>query len=209
MQSGQQNPTCSRAILAGALNTRMSGRNKAFLEIGGQTILNRLIATLKPIFRQILLVTRHPEQYAELPVRAVLDVYAARSSLTGIHAGLKHSDAGYALMVPCDAPFLQPSLIRLLLDEIAPEVDAVVPQVKGYYEPLCAIYSKRCLSPIEAQLEGGQYKITRFFDRIRLKILPEELIKAADPEMLSFLNVNTPEALKAIQGMGLKSGPIR
>ena len=198
MQCGRENPTCCAVILAGGLNTRMDGRNKAFLEIGGQTILDRLIATLQPIFQQILLVTRHPEQYGDLPVRVVEDLYAARSSLTGIHAGLKHTDTDYALMVPCDAPFLQPELIRLLLDEIDPETDAVVPRIKGYYEPLCAIYARRCLAPIESQLDRGIYKITRFFDRIRLKIVPEEKIGRVDPAMRSFLNVNTPEALASI-----------
>ena len=154
-----------------------------------------------PIFPQILLVTRQPEQYDGLPVRVVVDLYTARSSLTGIHAGLKHTDTDYALMVPCDAPFLKPELIRLLLGEIDAETDAIVPRVKGYYEPLCAIYARRCLSPIESQLDRGIYKITRFFDLIRLKIVPEEKIERADPAMLSFLNVNTPEALKAILSM--------
>ena len=205
MHPGQETPTCCAVILAGGLNTRMEGRNKAFIDIGGQTILDRLLHTLRPLFQQILLVTRQPEDYIDLPVRIVKDVYTARSSLTGIHAGLKHADTDYALMVPCDAPFLQPELIRLLLGEIDPEVDAVVPRIKGYYEPLCAIYSRRCLAPIESQLDRGRFKITLFFDRIRLKTLSEEKIKRADPDLRSFLNVNTPEALKLI----LAIDPIR
>lgn len=206
MQPGQKNPTCCGVILAGGLNTRMDGRNKAFLEIGGQSIVDRLIATLRPLFRQVLLVTREPEPYGDLPVRIVQDLYTARSSLTGIHAGLKHAGTEYAFMVPCDAPFLQPRLVRLLLDEIDPETDAVVPYVNGYYEPLCAIYAKRCLEPIESQLDRKRYKITLFFDRIRLKSVPEKKIKAADPGLRSFLNVNTPEALKAIMAVDLKKG---
>ncbi len=201
MQPGQDNPSCCAVILAGGLNTRMDGRNKAFLEVGGQTILARLIATLQPIFPQILLVTRQPEHYEDVPLRVVQDLYSARSSLTGIHAGLKHADTEHALIIPCDAPFLQPQLIRLLLGEIDANTDAVVPRIKGYYEPLCAIYSKRCLAPITSQLHRGQYKITRFFDLIRLKIVSEEKIQQVDPKMLSFLNVNTPEALKTILDM--------
>ncbi len=201
MQPGQDNPNCCAVILAGGLNTRMDGRNKAFLEVGGQTILARLIDTLQPIFPQILLVTRSPEQYENVPLRVVRDLYSVRSSLTGIHAGLTHADTEYALMVPCDAPFLRPQLIRLLLGEIDADTDAVVPRIKGYYEPLCAIYAKRCLAPITSQLDRGLYKITRFFDLIRLKVVPEERIQKVDPDMISFLNVNTPEALKTILDM--------
>ena len=196
-QPQKAQPVCCAVILAGGRNTRMDGRNKAFLEVGGKTILDRLIETLQLFFIEILLVTRSPELYAQYPVRIVQDIYPARASLTGVHAGLAHAVADYAFVVPCDTPFLKPELIRMLLAEIEPEVDVIVPMVNGYYEPLCAIYSKRCLGPIEAQLDRGDYKISRIFDRVRLKTIPVEKIKAADARLDSFFNVNTPAALKA------------
>lgn len=188
-------PTCGAVILAGGLNTRMQGRNKAFLEVGGRTILDRLIGTLEVFFQEILLVTREPELYGGRSIRVVQDIFEVRSSLTGIHAGLRYIDAEFAFVVPCDAPFIEPALIRTLLAEIEPDLDAIVPLVDRFYEPLCAIYSKRCLAPIEDQLAHGDYKITRFFDRIKLKSLPVERIMQADARKLSFFNVNTPESL--------------
>jgi molybdopterin-guanine dinucleotide biosynthesis protein A len=190
-------PTCGAIILAGGLSTRMQGRNKAFLEVGGRTILDRLIDTLECFFKEILLVTREPELYAGRSIRVVEDIFEARSSLTGIHAGLRHIEADFAFVAPCDAPFIEPALIRTLLAEIGPHVDAIVPMTGQFYEPLCAIYSKRCLSPIEDQLARGDYKITHFFDCIRLKTLPAEKVMRADARRLSFFNVNTPEALAA------------
>lgn len=206
MPSGWDNTNCSAVILAGGLNTRMGGRNKAFIEIGGQTILDRLLGTLNPFFTRILLVTRQPELYACLPLRVVQDVYTVRSSLTGIHAGLTHIETDHALMLACDAPFVQPALIRLLLDAVDPEIDAVVPRIGAYYEPLCAIYSRRCIVPIVAQLENGVYKITRFFDQIRIRTLSEEQIRAVDPDLRSFQNVNSAEALQAILAQGRHRG---
>jgi molybdenum cofactor guanylyltransferase len=196
-QPQKAQPVCCAVILAGGRNTRMDGRNKAFLEVGGKTILERLTETLRLFFTEILLVTRSPELYAQQPVRIVQDIYPARASLTGVHAGLAHAVADYAFVVPCDTPFLKPELIRMLLDEIEPEVDVIVPMVDGYFEPLCAIYSKRCLGPIEAQLDRGDYKISRIFDQVRLKAIPVEKLKAADARLDSFFNVNTPAALKA------------
>lgn len=201
MALGTAGPECGAAILAGGRNTRMQGRNKAFLEVDGRTILDRLIETLASIFQEIVLVTRQPELYADNNVRIVEDIFEARSSLTGIHAGLTHARAEYVFMVPCDAPFVQPALVRLLIDAIAPGVEAVVPFLNGYYEPLCAIYAKSCVAPIEAQLNRGDYKITRFFEAIRVQKIPEEKIRSADPRLLSFLNVNTPEAYQALQKM--------
>ena len=206
MPSGRDNTNCSAVILAGGLNTRMGGRNKAFIEIGGRTILDRLLGTLTPFFTRILLVTRQPELYGDLPLRVVQDVYKARSSLTGIHAGLTHIETDHALMLPCDAPYIQPALIRLLLDAVEPEIDAVVPQIGGYYEPLCAVYSRRCIAPIAAQLDSGVYKITRFFDEIRVRTISEAQIRAVDPDLRSFLNVNNADALQAILAQGRDRG---
>jgi molybdopterin-guanine dinucleotide biosynthesis protein A len=192
-------PDCCAAILAGGRNTRMEGRNKAFLEIDGRTILDRLIDTLTPLFPEILLVTRQPELYAGQAIRIVEDIFQARSSLTGLHAALCHAHAPWVFVCPCDAPFLQPALVRLLLAEIGPQVDAVVPRIGEYYEPLCALYSKTCLAPITAQLEREEFQIKGFFRHIRIRTVSEAQLRGVDPELRSLLNVNTPEVYRSLQ----------
>jgi molybdopterin-guanine dinucleotide biosynthesis protein A len=194
LQEQRKRDNCCAVILSGGLNSRMAGKNKAFLDVGGDTILNRLLATLDPLFGEILIVTRQPEIYADIPVKVVVDLFEARSSLTGIHAGLVNADADHAFVVPCDAPFVQQRVIQLLLDTLAPKWDVVIPMMDGYYQPLCAIYSKRCIPVIETQLRRGDYKIFNFFYRMKIKTLPANQIKAADPDLLSFLNINTPQA---------------
>lgn len=191
-------PNCCAAILSGGRNTRMEGRNKAFLEVNGRTILDRLIATLSPIFHEIVLVTRQPELYAGRAIRIVQDIFQARASLTGLHAALTHAQAPWVFVCPCDAPFIQPALVRLLLDSISPQVDAVVPRIGDYYEPLCAVYSKNCLAPIAAQLEREEFQIKGFFRHIRIQTIGEAQLRRADPQLRSFLNVNTPEAYQAL-----------
>ena len=192
---------CCAVILSGGLNSRMAGKNKGFLDVGGKTILNRLLDRLAPLFSEILLVTRQPDAYDNIPVRVVTDLYEDRSSLTGIHAALVNAKADFGFVVPCDAPFIQPGVVRLLLDELDPQLDVIVPWVAGHYEPLCAIYSKKCVPVIEAQLDRGDYTIYNFFDRVNVKIIPTDRIKTVDPKLHSFINVNTPEAYRACQGM--------
>lgn len=194
-------PACCAVILAGGLNSRMGGHNKAFLEVGGQTIISRLLATIRPCFDEILLVTRQPELYADLPLQVVTDIYPARSSLTGIHAGLKRALAPFAFVLPCDAPFIQSALIEFILGELKADLDVIVPVIGRHFEPLCAIYSKRCLPYIEDQLDRDDFAIINFFDRVNLKTIPAQRIKTADQEMISFFNVNTPEALQSSQQM--------
>jgi molybdopterin-guanine dinucleotide biosynthesis protein A len=197
MADQPQNDNCCAVILAGGLNTRMTGRNKAFLELGGQSILDRLLKSLHTCFDDIVLVTRQPEIYGRYPVRVVEDIYTHRSSLTGIHAGLVNARTQYAFVVPCDTPFVQPALIRLLLDQIDPSLDIVVPHFDNHFQPLCSIYAKRCLPAIESQLDREDYKIINIFDRMRTKRVPARKLKQADPQMLSFYNINTPTDYEA------------
>ncbi len=204
MPNQKKGISCCAVILSGGLNTRMKGVNKAFLEIGGRSILDRLVERLRSKFSEILLVTRQPHLYAGHRLQVVTDMYPDRSSLVGVHAGLVNAGADFAFMVPCDTPFLQTGLIDLLLGELEPELDVVVPFYGGHYQPLCAIYSKRCIPIIERQLNQHDYKIIQIYERTNLKIIPAEKLRSADPEMLSFLNVNTPDAHEACQKLAAK-----
>ncbi len=190
---------CSAVILSGGLNSRMGGRNKAFLTVGKKTILERLLDTLRGLFAEILLVTRQPELYRGQPIKVVEDILPQRSSLTGIHAGLMRSEAAFAFVVPCDTPFLQPALVRMLLGEIDPALDVIVPAIGDRFEPLCAVYSKRCIPFIEAQLNREDFKIIHFYRHIRLKALPGSQLREVDAALVSFLNVNNPEAYRFCQ----------
>lgn len=186
---------CSAVIVAGGLNSRMGGQNKAFLKIGEKTILSRTLDALQELFDEIVLVTRNPQEYSDYPVSIATDIYEDRSSLTGIHSGLYHAKNSFVFVAPCDAPFLQVGFIKFLMGTIEPEDDVVIPYHGGHYEPLCAVYSKRCIPKIESQLADKNYRIYDFFESVRLKKISIEQIKTVDPQMLSFFNVNTPDAL--------------
>lgn len=190
---------CCAIILAGGLNSRMGGRNKALLDVGGRRIIDRIIGVFKPLFDEILLVAREPSLYPDVPVMVVKDLFEARSSLTGIHAGLSQARAAFGFVVPCDAPFLQPDLVRAILEEIRPDTDVVIPYINTFYQPLCAVYSKRCLPHIEDMLVRNDFKIINFFNAVRLKTIPMEALVKADPEQRSFINVNTPEVYRSLK----------
>jgi hypothetical protein len=98
-------PPCAAIILAGGLNSRMGGRNKAFLQVDGKAILDRLVSVLSPIFDEILLVTRQPDCYAGQSLKIVTDLYEDRSSLTGIHAGLINAASPMPLWFHATHPF--------------------------------------------------------------------------------------------------------
>ena len=191
--------TCGGIILAGGLNTRMGGKNKAFLMVGGKSILESLYGVFKELFEDIVLVSNSPQEYLAWDLNIVTDLLPVRSSLTGIHAGLFHIATPHAFVAACDMPFLKSELVKVLLSQVGPKWDVVIPVTEAGYQPLCAVYSKRCIQPIERQLKQGGAKIADFFSQVRVKEIPEDQLRKADPELVSFLNVNTPEDLAGLE----------
>jgi len=195
---------CTAAILAGGAARRMGGATKALLKVGGRTILDTLLDTLSGRFVEILLVAKEPEAFQPLLPgagrRLVLDEEPARSSLTGIRTALANAGTDHVFITACDTPLLRPALLTALLAHLRPEDDVVLPmKPDGYFEPLCAIYSRRCLPHIEAQLEREDYKIIRFFDKVRVSPLPVAALLRADPDLVTFRNANTPEELELLR----------
>jgi molybdopterin-guanine dinucleotide biosynthesis protein A len=91
---------------------------------------------------------------------------------------------------------LQKGLVETIVNALAPKFDVVIPETEQGLEPLCAIYSKSCLEPIERQLSANILKIQKFFRSVRIKKISEAHLRRNDPELLSFFNINTPDDLK-------------
>jgi len=187
---------CAGIILAGGLSTRMHGRNKAFLTIGGQTFLDRIIGVVNSCCDETLLVTREPETYAGQGIQVVTDILTVRSALTGIHAGLVNMRADYGVFIGCDTPLIKKGVIRILLDAVETDFDIIVPSSETYFQPLCAVYAQSCAPVIEDQLQGGDLKIANLFARMAVKKVSYDRFRAEDARLVSFFNINTIGDLK-------------
>lgn len=186
---------CAGIILAGGLNRRMGGQNKARLSIQGQTILDRLIRLLRDFFDPLLIVTNQPRDYLDEGITLVSDLIDIRSSLTGIYTGLFYAPRPHAFITGCDMPYLKRELLELVLKNLEDRWDVVVPVTAEGYQPLAAIYSRRCLEPIADRLAGRKLKVSQFFPLVNLKKIPESSVRQVDPELESFFNINTPADL--------------
>jgi molybdopterin-guanine dinucleotide biosynthesis protein A len=186
----------SAAILAGGEGSRMGHKDKSCLEISGEKIINRIIRQLSGLFSEIFVITRTPENHPNLNVRLAGDIYQQRSSLTGVHAALSHAETEHVFITACDSPFLNKNLVTKLISLLKPSDDVLIPIRKNKrYEPLCAVYSKRCLPFIERNLDNGILQIIRFFPEVKVHAVEVEILRQHDQDLESFINVNTPEEL--------------
>jgi molybdopterin-guanine dinucleotide biosynthesis protein A len=192
---------CTGVILSGGLNTRFNGQNKALIRVGQKRILDRLYDVFSDLFEEIILVTNHPLQFLDWDLTIVTDIFSARSSLTGIHTGLFYMKNPFAFFSACDTPFLKKELVESLVEQIENNTDIILPETAAGFEPLCAIYSKRCLKQAEQHLKENKFKIQWAFRGLRIKIIPESVLLQKDPDLISFFNVNTPEDLTRAEKM--------
>jgi molybdopterin-guanine dinucleotide biosynthesis protein A len=177
----------------------MNGQNKALLSVGTRSIISRQIDLFQKMFEQVIVVSNHPLDFASWEITVVSDLYSLRSSLTGIHAGLFYSRWPQAFVSACDMPFLKKEMIDIILRDLDPNLEIIVPKTVEGYQPLCAVYSRRCLPWIEKQLKSGLLKISGLFPKMKVKTIPENVLRSLDPDLISFFNINTQEDLNRSQ----------
>ena len=163
--------TFSLAIIAGGKSSRM-GRDKAFLELGGKTLIERVITASADLGQsQTLLITNKPDEYRHLGLGMHTDIFPDKGSLGGIYTALAQAAHPAVLVLACDMPFIKTELLRFMLAQLDEATDIVVPRVEGYPQGMHAIYRKTCLPPIREQLQANRLKIIRFFGKMRVRYL--------------------------------------
>lgn len=179
------------------------GRPKAFLPFGGELLLERVVRRVAEVAAPIVVVAGPGQELPPLPRDVVIgrDPVSGRGPLAGIEVGLEllGARASAAFVSATDTPFLEPALVRRLAALLEEPFDAVVPFQNGHAEPLCAVYACSLLAEIQALLAADRLAAHLLARRSRTRhadtavLLEDPLLRAADPELRSLRNVNTPE----------------
>lgn len=187
---------CSGVILAGGRSSRFDGTDKAFFELGGLPMIRRVMDLFRYIFPETMIVTNDPLSHLQWDVSLFSDLFAAKSSLTGIHTGLFYARTPWIFIAACDTPFIRKSVVELVLSEIESGAAAIMPQSPSGLEPLCAVYAKKALPVVEQCIRQEKFKIQRVFRSLKIKKIPSQRLIEVDPELESFFNINTAADLK-------------
>jgi molybdopterin-guanine dinucleotide biosynthesis protein A len=154
-------------------------------------MVDHIINRLGSLFSEVIVAGRGLDLNHK-DARVVEDIRPERSPLIGIISGMKASSASNVFVLGCDMPFVKPGLIHLLTSRKDDTNDVVIPIVRGYLEPLCAIYSCSTSDCIEQYLDSGGRKVTGFFQTVRITEIQESEVRLFDPPLKSFTNLNTP-----------------
>jgi molybdopterin-guanine dinucleotide biosynthesis protein A len=178
------------------------GSDKAALLIQGEPLLRRTVRLLHSITPDVAIIGP-PERAALAPdVPVIPDRWPHQGPLGGIATALQALGGEAVLVVGCDMPFLNPTLLRYLVT-LVPGYDAVVVRAEGEAHPLHAVYRRDALPTLEAQLQAGDLQVQRFLARLAVRFVEGAALDRFDPQHLSTFNANTPqEWAEALRQLG-------
>ena len=181
------------AIQAGGYSARM-GQDKGLIPLGEKPMIEHVLKRVEGLGDELMITTPHPESYAQFGARLVSDPELHAGPLIGLQTALQAASHETVLVLACDMPFVERGLLEYMLS-MASQSDVVVPHRNGYLEPLQAVYSRRCLSAIDAAIVSGERKVASFYAHVHIHTVEPPILDQLDPRGLSFFNVNTPEDL--------------
>jgi molybdopterin-guanine dinucleotide biosynthesis protein A len=184
-------------ILAGGNGTRI-GTKKAFLKMGDASLLSIVHSAAQELSDEIVIVINDDDNSNPVlklmpkSTKIVPDLVNGFGPLMGIYSGLKQITAEYALILPCDTPFVKLDLMRKILSSKI-GYNAVIPQwANGFLEPLHSVYHVvHSISAIECALKMGERSILDLIKRLDpIFFIPVESLRDYDPNLTTFKNIN-------------------
>jgi molybdopterin-guanine dinucleotide biosynthesis protein A len=198
----------SLIIIAGGVSSRF-GQTKGLLMLANKPLVRHILDAVNNVVDEKIIVTNskaHAEKYETAvgsDVRVLIDSRDLRTPLIGALTGLEASCGKYALVTPCDTPFLSKSVISLLFELCLNKAAAIPRWPNGYLEPLHSIY---CVKPaIEAcgrALDEGKLDIRSIIERMRgVRYVSTLVLQQLDADLRTFFNINTPADLKKAEAI--------
>ena len=208
-------------VLAGGRSTRFGDADKALATVGGRPLVARAVDAAAEATDGVPLLSVATDAQAERltdalgdrSVESVRDDPALSGPLAGLSAALGATDAPWLFVCACDMPLVSPASVGALRSRLVAaetdtdgdgveagdgeRVDAVVPVVDGYDQPLHALYRRTAVADALAGLSAGD-ALMALLDGLAVERVRAESVDAPLGEATT--NVNTREELAALRG---------
>ena len=171
-------------ILAGGLAKRFGG-GKYRAKLKGKPLITWVYEAISPFCAEIWLSWRKPPyEGPTLPFsRIIYDERPGAGPARALASVLKKFQIDVLfLVVPCDQPFLQPNLLKFLIQQISSFEAVLCLNEKGRPQPFPAVYKGGI------PLKGNSF--VQALKHLRVKKIPPSVWKHFDPKGTSFYNIN-------------------
>jgi molybdopterin-guanine dinucleotide biosynthesis protein A len=174
-------------ILAGGKSSRMN-EDKGLMVLKGKPMIQYVIEVLKPLVEEIIIISNNPD-YEQFGCAVYPDIIKDKGPLAGLCTGLFYSQSETNIVLSCDVPFVNASLISCLLSEHQNH-QITIPIKEGRTHQLIGVFSKSCEPIFQIALEKEELKLWDAFKNLNLN-----LVDANHFEAQLFKNLNTPNDL--------------
>ncbi|QEG21707.1 molybdenum cofactor guanylyltransferase [Mariniblastus fucicola] len=206
-------------VLCGGESSRM-GFDKFRLPLGDRTFLECVVSELLnvvdgPIIaaaskRTLEEVTKIRDQIGVDRFSVVVDQRDDSGPLEGIRVGLEAAGkcSRWAFVTSCDVPLICPAVLNVLQDALLAsdmaDVEAAIPMTTNRIYGMTAIYRCSAAEKVAAMIERKQLRVSDLAKELKTQQVNMEQIRAADPELDSMKNLNSPsQYLDFLRGRGL------
>ena len=200
-------------VLCGGESRRM-GSPKAWLPIGPETMLQRVVRLVGEVACPVVVVAARGQTIPELPADVIVmrDPVAGRGPVQGLATGLAAIPEAVELVyaTSTDAPMLAPGWIARLAHLIG-EQDMAVPRTGGELHPLAAVYRRGAVLPVvDRMLEHGRLRLRDVVGFGKVRVVDEEELRSVDPELSTLRNLNHPgDYERVLRELGGLDGGVR
>tara|TARA_B100001939_G_scaffold71955_1_gene60171 strand:- start:597 stop:1181 length:585 start_codon:yes stop_codon:yes gene_type:complete len=171
-------------ILAGGKSSRM-GTDKALFVLNGSTFLDHIIRALEPLVDEILIVS-NDERHSKYNLKRVRDTIADAGPISGLHAGLTNSATENNLVMSCDIPLIETSMLEVLLQNNEDDIDVIQLADANRVHPLIALYKKCSAEHLGKALFDGERKLSTALNGLNMKS-----VLVSDGQAAALTNINT------------------
>ena len=206
----------SAIILAGGLSTRF-GKDKGLLLLANKPLIKYVLDVIKSLVDERLVIVSSESQaknYLETvvsDVKVFVDRQDTRGPLVGALTGFEEAQGESSLLVPCDTPFVSREVVTLLFELCAGKT-AVIPRwPNSCIEPLQAVYhTKSALDAAREAVGKCELNMQGMTTRLRgVRYVSTLVLQQLDPDLRTFLNVNSALDLRKAEAMLKRSAVFR
>lgn len=182
-------------VLCGGKSTRM-GTDKGMVQIMGRTMVEHVIAHVRPLCNRILISTNF-DVYKYLGYEVIKDQWQDFGPAAGILSCLYASDTESNLVISCDLPMATTSLFEKLYG-YSVDADITVPRINTHFQPLCGYYRTNIRDQFKDFLLSGEKSMQFIIQYFNFRLISQEMVPGINLEK-ELQNFNSPEDLESLR----------
>ncbi|MGQ9514820.1 MAG: molybdenum cofactor guanylyltransferase [Thermoproteota archaeon] len=197
----------SAIVLAGGSGKRLHGLEKCLLEVSGVPMIELVLGAVKEVCDEIIVSLSSPLQRIKIGplldnIAVVYDTIENFGPLEGIRQACRVVSHRFTVVVACDMPLLNPSVIDYLFSKISRYDGAIPIWPDGKVEPLCSVFESGTLEKsVKRAVMTDNRRIMDAIKWLNIRYVQTCELEEIDPGLYTFYNVNDEKSLERVRSV--------